>query len=287
MSGSLKRPTPGFSKFASKICNIIKTVLITGAGRGLGRAIANAYRQDGFRVLATDREEDLLSDLEGLEGFVTFQMDVSRENEVRVCAEKARKLYRGIDVVVSNAGVFDFYPVSEAGGNKLKNIFDVNVFGLANLTRYFLPLLYQNRGRLVVISSESFRVPAPFQPYAVSKQALESIYRSVKLELALKGIQSVLIRPGAIRTRILDETIGFSRRPEQSLFENEFMAFLKAVPKYIGKVSTTEEVARVVVKAGTVRHPKEVYHINHNPLVGMLSSLPASLQSMVIKKRLK
>ena len=92
-------------------------------------------------MLAADNNPDLLTDLENRDRYVTFVMNVSSEEDVRVCAEKTQKLFGRLDVVISNAGIFDFYPVSEAGSEKLKKIFDVNVHGLTNLTKYFLPLL--------------------------------------------------------------------------------------------------------------------------------------------------
>jgi NAD(P)-dependent dehydrogenase (short-subunit alcohol dehydrogenase family) len=186
-----------------------KVVLITGAGRGLGRAIAEAFYNDGFDVIATDIDLGLFSDIKDKEHFTCIKLDVTSENDVRHCAEIVSGKFGKLDVLISNAGIVDFYPVSEAGSERLKKIFDVNVFGLPDLTKYFLPLLINSSGRLIVISSESYKVPSPFQPYAVSKQALESLYKAIKIELSVKGVRSILIRPGAIKTRILDDTIPF------------------------------------------------------------------------------
>ena len=264
-----------------------KTVLITGAGRGLGRATAKAYHGAGFLVIASDINNNLLTDLEGREGFVTFQMDVTNEDEVNACALKVEKLFGRLDVLVSNAGIFDFYPVSEAGSEKLKKILDVNFLALANLTKYFLPLLTESQSRLIVISSESYKVPSPFQPYSVSKQALESLYKAIKIELSLKGIQSVLIRPGAMETKILDDTVHFENKVGHSLFEKEFSGFLETVPKYIGNVASPEKVAETVLLAGTKKHPKNIYSVNHNPMVSMLSIMPQNIKNIILKKSLK
>jgi NAD(P)-dependent dehydrogenase (short-subunit alcohol dehydrogenase family) len=265
----------------------IKTVLITGAGRGLGRATAEAYHKAGFMVLATDNNPELLADLENKDRYITFTMDVSSEEYIRVCAEKTTKLFGHLDVLISNAGIFDFYPVSEAGSEKLKKIFDVNVLGLTNLTKYFLPLLSKSKGRLIVISSESYKVPSPFQPYSVSKQALESVYKAIKIELSLLGVKSILIRPGAMQTKILEDTIQFNKSDNESQFNDEFSSFVEAVPKYIGKISSPEKVAEIVLQAGIIKKPKSIYHINHNPLVSILSSLPSGLKNRVVKRSLK
>ena len=238
-------------------------------------------------MLATDHNPDLLSDLDGIEDIVIFKMNVTSEDDMSACAEKIEKLFGRLDVLISNAGIFDFYPVSEAGAEKLREIFDVNVFGLTNLTKYFLPLMARSSGRLIVISSESYKVPSPFQPYSVSKQALETVYKALKIELSLKGVQSILVRPGAMQTKILDDTIHFDNKNEKSLFKSEFDGFLDTVPKYIGKIVSPDKVAQTVLKAGTIRQPKAIYHINHNPVVSLLSSTPQFLKNILISKNLR
>jgi NAD(P)-dependent dehydrogenase (short-subunit alcohol dehydrogenase family) len=197
----------------------MKNVLVTGAGRGLGRAIAKAFYLDGFSVIATDIDIRIFSDIADKERYTCIKLDVTSEMDVRRCAAYTDEKFGQIDVLVSNAGIFDFYPVSESGADHLKKLFDVNVFGLTNLSKYFLPQLLRNKGRLIVIGSESYKVPSPFQPYAVSKQALESIFKSINIELSLKGIKSILIRPGAIRTKILDDTVLFRKEMNNSRFD--------------------------------------------------------------------
>lgn len=264
----------------------MKTVLITGAGRGLGRAIANAYYQNNFRVIATDIDLEYFTDIKDKEGFICLKLDITSETDIKQCVEFTEKYIGRIDVLISNAGIFDFYPVSEAGSNVLSKIFSVNVFAVSSLTKYFLPLLEKSKGRLIVIGSESFKVPSPFQPYSVSKQALESVYKAIKIELSLKEIKCILIRPGAMNTKILDDTIHFNKHLNNSQFTNEFNGFIKTVPKYIGRTTSPENVAKTVFKAGTVKHPKAKYHINHNPLVSLLSALPGCIQNILIRKSL-
>ena len=264
-----------------------KVALITGAGRGLGRAIAESYHKAGFYVIASDINLELLGDLTNKENYLPIRLDVTSERDIEQSLLRIAKHTTAIDVLVSNAGILDFYSVAEAGGNKLRKIFDVNVLGLANLTKHIMPFLIKSEGRLIVISSESYKIPAPFQPYAVSKQALESLFNSIKLELLLKGVRSILIRPGAIETQLLQDTIKFNSDQSNSLFKNEFANFINAIPKYIGNVSSPETVAKLVLKAATSSKPKDVYHINHNKLVGLLSRLPMKLQTIIIRKSLQ
>jgi len=269
-------------------CNMDnKVVLITGAGRGLGRAIAEAFHKAGWHIIATDMDEKLFFDVSVKERYTCVKLDITSEKETENCARIVDEKFGCLDVLVSNAGIVDYYPVSEAGSETLRKIFDVNTFGLANLTKYFLPLMIKSHGRLIVISSESYNVPSPFQPYVVSKQALEKLYDSIKTELYTRGVKTVLIRPGAIETQILKSTVDFDYPSSDSFFQKEFERFGSSIPKYIGRVSTPGEVAKIVLKAGTSRHPRRVYHINHNPLITFLTLLPGKLREMLIRKSLE
>jgi NAD(P)-dependent dehydrogenase (short-subunit alcohol dehydrogenase family) len=264
-----------------------KVVLITGANGGLGGAIALAYCKNNFEVIATDIKTESTHGISGKVGYINIKLDITSEIEVARCASYIKEQYGQLDLLISNAGIFDFYAVSEAGANKLKSIMDVNFLGLANLTKYFLPLLHESNGRLIVISSESYKVPAPFQPYAVSKQALESLYKAIKIELSLLGVKSVLIRPGAIQTQILEDTLKFKQSEQETLLKKEFDQFIETVPNYIDHISNPHKVAQLVLKAGIKRNPKQIYSINHNPLVTIFSNLPANLKNYIIKRSLK
>jgi NAD(P)-dependent dehydrogenase (short-subunit alcohol dehydrogenase family) len=229
-----------------------KVVLITGAGRGLGRATAEVYHNAGFDVIATDVDLELLADKSTFPGYTCLQLDVTSENDMARCARLVEGKFGKIDFLVSNAGIVDFYPVSEAGADKLKKILDVNLLGLANLAKYFTPLLTNSTGRLIVIGSESYKVPAPFQPYALSKKALEALYECIKIELSLKDVKCVLIRPGAMQTGIIDKTINMRNVDDSSAFGKEFSNFKKSVPGFITKISQPSEIAKLVLKAGTI-----------------------------------
>jgi NAD(P)-dependent dehydrogenase (short-subunit alcohol dehydrogenase family) len=264
-----------------------KTVVITGAGGGLGKAISKLFHQQGFQVVETDIsfEEEVNPKIKNR--ILSINADVSSETSIKKCAAVVESEIGNVDILISNAGIFDFYPLSESGGDGLKRIFDVNFFGMANVVKYFLPLLASSKGRLVSIGSESYKIPAPFQPYAVSKQALEKLHFGISQELMLKGISTVLVRPGAIQTNIMNETVNFKPKKSDSLFKEEFKKFTDSVPNYIGKVKHPDEVAKLVFKAATVKNPKRIYKINHNPWVSLLSALPKKMQDWSIKRQLQ
>jgi NAD(P)-dependent dehydrogenase (short-subunit alcohol dehydrogenase family) len=263
-----------------------KVVLVTGAARGLGNAISEIFHKHDFDVIATDITEEADFHITHNSSVTSLKLNVTSEKDAAKCAEFVKEKYGKLDILISNAGVFDFYPISEAGSDRLKQILSVNLLGLANLTKHFLPLLNNSKGRLIVIGSESYKVPAPFQPYAVSKQTLESLFNAISIELSLKGIKSILIRPGAINTNILDKTLHFKKSSEETLFKKEFDKFVRIVPSYINKVSSAQMVAQVVYKSAMVKKPKKVYSINHNPLVTILSLVPRRIRNYILHKSL-
>ena len=274
--------TRGFMTLKNK-----KIVLITGAAGGLGTALTDIFLKNDYRVIATDVGLNMPDIFQRHKNLTYFKMDVTSESDTETAAVRITEEFGQLDLMISNAAVVDYFPISEAGSTQLKKIFEVNVFGLANLTKYFLPLLIKSSGRLIVISSESYKVPAPFQPYSVSKQALENMYNSIRLELMTKGVKTVLVRPGAIQTGILQDTLDFDYTLSNSVFVEEFKRFGKSISKYVGKAVAPENVAKVVFKAATASAPKRTYKINHNFLVSLLSVLPGKWKETLIKKSLK
>ena len=147
-----------------------KVVLVTGAGRGLGRAIANRYRQAGFTVVATDFDASLLQDLEGQAGFVIARQDVTDIDRAAEIAALIREQCGRLDVIVNNAGINVFMPVCEAPPQQTINHFMVNTFAAVIVPQACLDLLIESKGRIVNISSESSTFRAPFQTYQSSNR---------------------------------------------------------------------------------------------------------------------
>jgi NAD(P)-dependent dehydrogenase (short-subunit alcohol dehydrogenase family) len=132
----------------------------------------------------------------------------------------------------------------------------------------------QNRGRVVVVSSESYKIQAMFQPYMISKAALESYCRVAWQELTLKGVSLTVIRPGAIDTPLLSWQHS-DPQFKDSIFAKEFKASFAESKKLVGNVTSAAKVAEVILKSATARKPKRFYRVNNNPLVTLISFLPS------------
>jgi NAD(P)-dependent dehydrogenase (short-subunit alcohol dehydrogenase family) len=179
-----------------------RTVLITGCSSGIGLAAARYLRDGGWQVVPTARKGADLAMLEG-EGFSPIELDLLESSSVEAAARRTLDQLEGVvGAVVNNAGFGQIGAVEDLGREALRRQFEVNVFGLQELTNLFIPVLReQGWGRIVNVSSVYGRVTAPMVgAYCASKYALESLSDALRMELRGSGVAVSLIEPGAIVT---------------------------------------------------------------------------------------
>ncbi len=251
-------------------------ILITGAWSGLGQSLAEAANQldDIDCVVATDINREIESRYHGSSGNFGFVMDVRSQNSINAVREKLHALGIRIKYIINNAGVAMFYPVSEANEDQLDTIVKVNTYGPVLTVSAFLNDLIENRGRVVQISSDSVRLSGLFQPYASTKVALETLSVAMRQELGLHGIKLILIRPGAMRTKLLKEVNGLDNLNENSLYKKEFRKFTEIAQKEVGRIVEPSKVANLVMKALRTKRPKLAYSINKNAKISFLVKFP-------------
>jgi NAD(P)-dependent dehydrogenase (short-subunit alcohol dehydrogenase family) len=175
-----------------------KTVLITGANRGIGRALVNeALRRGAKRVYAGTRSE-----LQNADKRVTrLTLDVTNGSQI----QRAAKEVDALDVLINNAGIALYDDLSDPG--VIEQHLAVHLFGSFNVTRAFLPLLRRSKGAVVNILSLAALAPLPVIPgYSVSKAAAFSMTQSLRAFLAGQGVRVHAVFPGPIDT---DMTRGF------------------------------------------------------------------------------
>lgn len=255
----------------------MKTVLISGAGGGLGKALVNEFSGMGFRVIAAELEISKLADFEGNPDIVPVKLDITDPVAIKTVLEKLDINRTGIDILISQAGIYESFPLTEADPARFRRIIEVNLHGTASLVQGLLQPLIKKKGRVIVVSSESYRVQALFQPYMISKAALEAYCMTARQELALKGVKLIVIRPGAINTPLLNwmKTPGTVRN--YTVYQKEFLASLVQSAKMVGTIIPPEAVARLIARAATVANPKRIYRINNSLLVKAISLLPERL----------
>ncbi|WP_323114050.1 SDR family oxidoreductase [Pseudomonas guariconensis] len=180
------------------------TVLITGCSSGIGRALADAFRDAGHEVWATARKPE---DVERLvaAGFTARQLDVTHPADLSRLADELQDRHGGLDILINNAGYGAMGPLLDGGVEAMRQQFETNVFAVVGVTRALFPLLRRNRGLVVNIGSVSGVLVTPFAgAYCASKAAVNALSDALRLELAPFGIRVMEVQPGAIASQFAD-----------------------------------------------------------------------------------
>jgi len=272
-----------------------RIVLITGSAFGLGRALTNKYLSEGWRVIATDKIGLAPDDYKGNPNVLALKMDVTSDEEVRAAFESVKSGNLQIDLIINNAGIDRYFPFSEAPVENFREVFETNLFSAYRVNQVFLPLLKKPGGRIIHIGSESLNLTVPFMPYPISKNALERYAKVLRQEVKFHGIDVVVIRPGAIRTGLLENVLELKSAvgSQQSavtgkrwLLQKQFEKFAGMAPENIGKVLEPEVVASFVYKVSQKASPRAVYKINNNFMLKIMVLLPFSIVEKLVKKQL-
>ncbi|KAJ6578783.1 NAD(P)-binding protein [Mycena vulgaris] len=182
-----------------------KSVLITGCSAGgIGHALAKEYHSKGLRVIATARSLAALSGLAAL-GLETFELDVAKIESVQAGRDRVVSITGGtLDILVNNAGKSHSLPATDFNLDEVKDMFEVNIFGVMRMVQEFAALLIASGdGRIVNIGSIAGVMPYPFgSSYNASKAALHAYGDTLRLELAPFNVQVITIVTGGIKSNI-------------------------------------------------------------------------------------
>jgi NAD(P)-dependent dehydrogenase (short-subunit alcohol dehydrogenase family) len=260
-----------------------KVVLITGAGSGLGKAIAQYLALNGHHVIGTDVNRDSLISLQSI-NIITSIIDVTKEESIIAAYMEISKRYNGLDVIINNAGIFDQVPMVEGGVNRFEQLLQVNVLGAYRVTNIFFPLLYKNKGRIINISSETARTLLPFQTYGSSKYMMEAWSNTLRMELKLLGMHVSLIRAGGHKTPLMDKTLDvLNNVPGDSVYINSLKKIKDTGGKRVKAVNKDPlDVAKVVLKVITTKNPKRIYSVNESSLFRFLSFIPRQVKEFMV-----
>jgi len=233
-----------------------KTVLITGTSSGFGKVAAKLFASSGWNVVATMRRPEAETDLGGLSDVLVTRLDVQDRASITEAIEAGIARFGRIDALINNAG-FGLYGVFEATPReKVREQFDVNVFGVMDVTRAILPHFRKNKGGLIMnISSGAgiFTLPM-LSLYCASKFALEGFSESLAYELASQNIIVKIVEPGGVVSTNFGKRSGEEAVQNASLVDyaafvtrtNAVFASLRAA-----RLATEEDVAKVIFEAAT------------------------------------
>jgi NAD(P)-dependent dehydrogenase (short-subunit alcohol dehydrogenase family) len=182
-----------------------RTVLITGASRGIGRCTAGLFADRGWNVVASMRDLAMAGDLADRPRVCVTTLDVEDDSSVVTGIEAGLAAFGGIDVVINNAGFGVFGALESIEPASMYRQFEVNVFGMLRVTRAVLPHFRERgAGLFVQMASIAGKVPFPLgSVYNASKFAVEGLSEALLFELAAIGARLKIIEPGVIATDAL------------------------------------------------------------------------------------
>ena len=238
-----------------------RTIFVTGASTGIGRAIVEYLAARGDYVFAGARKDPDLRELGRLQNVVPVRIDVTQTESVAAAVAQVRARADTLDVLVNNAGFVVAGPLMEVTPEEMRAQLEVNLVGVHRVTRALFPLLLAAKGHIVNISSTGGRVAMPFVgPYVVSKFGLEAFSDSLRRELEPCGVKVTVIQPGAIRTPLWDKTDPEDTRFDGSIFADRAQAFGRLMlERAMSGGLSPATIARAVHKALGSRRPKPRY----------------------------
>jgi len=238
-------------------------VLITGASSGMGHEAAKLFADQGHKVYAGARRVEKMAALEPL-AVVPVGMDVTKPADNDAAVAQIIAAEGRIDVLINNAGFGLYGPVEDIPLDDARYQFEVNLFGLADLTQKVLPhMRAQKSGRIINVSSMGGRVFTPLGAwYHATKHALEGWSDCLRLEVAPFGIHVSVIQPGGIKTEwggVVGE--GMKKYYDDSAYKAQMDAFQKVMGGYDDNPQGTEPrvLAEEFLKAATAPKPRRRY----------------------------
>lgn len=263
----------------------MRSVLVTGASTGIGRATALRLDGSGWRVFAGVRKEEDAESLRaaGSERLAPVILDVTEPEQIAAAAELIDgETEGGLDGLVNNAGVAVPGPLETVPLDDLRHQLEVNLIAYVAVTQAMLPEIRRAEGRVVFLSSIGGRIAFPFGgPYHASKFATEAIGDVFRQELRPWGIKVAIIEPGSIDTPIWErgqrkaEDVEAKAPKTNLLYGAALDKFRKVIEDTAERGIPPEKVAKAIAHALESPRPKSRY------LVGLDAKVQARLQPLI------
>ncbi len=186
-------------------------ILITGAGSGLGEAMARRFGTEGWAVMVTDREGERAETVAGAIRDAggraeAMALDVTREADFKTAAESVREAHGGLDVLVNNAGVAVGGTLLETPAEDWSWVMEINLMGTVHGCRHLLPLIEPGpRAHVINVASFAGLAAAPgIAAYGVSKSAVVALSEMLRAEMHSRGVRVSVLCPAFVQTRLLE-----------------------------------------------------------------------------------
>lgn len=267
-----------------------KVILLTGASSGIGFDTARMLARQGHIVYGAARRVERMEELK-IDGVIPLALDVTDALSCHQAVEQIMTGQNRIDVLINNAGYGSYGAIEDVSLEEAKRQFEVNVFGLARLTKEVLPYMRQQKsGRIINVSSIGGRLTTYFGGwYHATKYAVEGLSDALRMETKEFGITVSLIEPGGIKTEwggIAADHLEQSSRG--GAYEQAAAKVAASIRKqYTGKMMADPAVvSRAISQAVNQNHPKTRYVIGFGakPLVFLHAILPARIFDWIMMR---
>lgn len=227
----------------------MKTIFITGASSGLGKATAKLFHEKGWNVIATMRTPEKETELSQLKNVTLLPLDVTNFDQIQTTVKKALEI-SDIDIVFNNAGYGLIGPLESLTDDQITKQLNTNLLGVIRVTNAFIPYFRERKsGLFISTTSIGGLIAFPLSSiYHATKWGLEGWSESMAFELNQFGINIKTVSPGGIKTEFLHGSLDTGIQPEYETLSNKLFA---NVDTMFEMASTPEQIADVVYEAAT------------------------------------
>ncbi len=228
-----------------------KTVIITGASSGIGKATAKYFQIKGWNVIATMRTPENEKELTTLKNVLVTKLDVLDLDSIKTSIQMGIEAFGKIDVLINNAGYGAYGPLEAFPRENILRQFNTNVIGLLDVTRALLPHLRNNKsGTIINISSIGGKMTFPLGAlYHGTKHAVEGISEALSFEVEAFGGKVKIVEPGMVTTDFAGRSFDFQNNLELEEYQEVVNNVMQGFASTIDKASSPELVAKVIYDA--------------------------------------
>ena len=226
-----------------------RTIFITGASTGLGKATAKLFQQKGWNVIATMRNPEKVTELTQLPNVVVLPLDVTNTEQIKTTVAKAINLHR-VDVVFNNAGYGIVGAMEALSDDQIFKNINTNLLGVLRVTKEFIPHFKANKGGTFISTTSIgglFTFPLN-SIYHAAKFAVEGWSEGMSFELGMHNISIKTVAPGGIATDFISRSLDSASHPDYKQVEDKLYS---AMDNMMQSASTAKQIAEVVYEAAT------------------------------------
>lgn len=267
-----------------------KHILISGAFGGIGQATMIELLKSDWHIFAVDIHPEIPALFKNTTQITPLVIDVRDTHSIEKAFDLISCKTDGLDAIISMTGILKVGSLAELPLDDLKQVMEINLYGMYEINKRFLPLVIARKGRIITLSSEvGTQMAAPFNGfYSMSKHAVEAYSDALRRELAFIGIKVIKIQPGPFKTSMTKnaENQFIEAEKESLLFKKNIAKGIPYLPKVYKNANEPVLVAQCIISALNDPYPKIAYAIKKDRTRQILDLLPVRWADWMIKRAL-